>query len=271
MTRDDHIPPISIDLLSVAAPAFNEEAGLEAWADGWVRALSGRASVRDFEIVVCNDGSRDGTGELLERLALRDPRIRPVHLDENRGAGRAVAAAIGATRGDWVLVVDSDGQFPPGCLDAFDAARAAHRDVDAYLGARRSKADSAFARFGARVTTASLNAIHGTAYRDLSSACQLLRGSLARALAVEARGLNYSLEIASKLLETGLRPVEVVVPHVGRSSGRSARTLVRSTAERAVFVAWLGARRALQQAGVIAATDVAESSTARSRLHCESR
>jgi glycosyltransferase involved in cell wall biosynthesis len=261
----------TLGTLSVAAPAYDEAAGLSAWADGWLRALSSGASFTWFEIVVCNDGSQDETGALLDDLAARDSRIRALHHPRNRGAGCAVSTAIAATRGDWVLVVDSDGQFPPACLDAFAAARAAHPHAEAFFGARRRKEDTAFARFGARVTNASLNALHGTAYRDLSSACLLVRGPVARSLAVEARGLNYSIEIASKLLEAGLRPVEVVVPHVGRPSGRSARTVVRSTVERAAFVAWLGARCALQRAGVIAPADVPLPTGSSAEGSCASR
>lgn len=240
--------------IAVAAPAFNEAAGIERFVRSWQEALGRRAGLAAAEIVVCNDGSRDATGAILDGLVSQCPALRPVHHPANRGGGRAMATAIAHTRADWVLLLDADGQFPPACLDVFEAALAARPDARAFLGERRQKHDGAFARTGARLTTAALNALYGADYRDLSSACQLVRGDVLRSLPLEARGLNYSVEISARLLEAGIRPVAVSIEHRGRDGGRSTRTAVRSTLERASVVGYFAVRRALLRAGVIATT-----------------
>ncbi len=237
--------------VAIAAPAYNEAAGIDACVTTWIAGLAARPWITHAEIVVCNDGSRDDTGAILDRLAARSPVVRPVHLARNRGAAQAMATAIANTRADWVLMLDADGQFPIECLDAFEAAHGVHPAARAFIGARTRKRDGRFARTGAWLTTASLNALYGTRYRDLSSACQLVRGDLLRAIRLEARGLNYSVEISARLLEAGVRPVQVDIAHRARASGRSTRTLVRSTLERASFVGYFAARRALLGAGVI--------------------
>lgn len=239
--------------ISIAAPAYNEAAGIERFVRDWQEALRALPGLDLAEIVVCNDGSRDATGPLLETLARECPALSPVHHDTNRGAGRAMASAIAKTRAAWVLLLDADGQFPPACLNAFEAALAVRPDAHALLGERRRKHDSRFARAGAWLTTATLNALYGTRYRDLSSACQLVRGDLLRALPLEAKGLNYSVEISARLLEAGIRPVPVPIEHRGREGGRSARRLLESTFDRAAFVAYFAVRRALLAAGVITA------------------
>ncbi len=242
----------SLRSLAIAAPAFNEAAGIEAFVRSWLETLSRKVGLQYAEIVVCNDGSRDDTGAILDRLQAESPLVRPVHLARNRGAAQAMAAAIAHTTADWVLLLDSDGQFPPGCLDVFERARRDMPSARAFVGARTKKDDSTFARVGAWTTTRALNTLWSTQYEDLSSACQLLDGRLLRSLPIEARGLNYSVEISARLLECGVRPVQVAIEHVARPAGRSTRTLVRSTFERASFVGYFAARRALINAGVLA-------------------
>lgn len=242
-------PPVRT--LSIAAPAFDEEEGLHALVTGWLGYLRGRRDLDAFEIVICDDGSRDRTGALLDALAREHPEVRPVHHAQNRGAGAAVATAVQATRSDWVLVTDADGQFVLPAVEALEAA-VARTGARAVIGARAHKEDDAVARFGARATTAALNALFGTRYRDLSSAFQLVEGPLLRSLPLEARGLSYSVDIAAQLLARGVAPIEVVVPHRPRQGGRSSRSLVRSSLHRALFVGWIGARRGLTLARVLA-------------------
>jgi glycosyltransferase involved in cell wall biosynthesis len=231
--------------LAIAAPAFNEADGIATTVSSWIDALASRPQLEHAEIVVCDDGSTDATGSILDALASAAAHVRPVHHARNRGAARAMATAIAHTSAEWVLLLDADGQFPIALLDRFERALADHPDAVAFIGERTQKRDDAFARTGARLTTAALNALHGTAYRDLSSACQLVRGDVLRAIPIEARGLNYSVEISARLLEGGLRPVAVPIAHRAREGGRSSRTLLRSSAERAAFVTYFAMRRAL--------------------------
>jgi dolichol-phosphate mannosyltransferase len=232
-----------IETLSVAAPAYNEAEGIEALVRGWLAYMQSKP-LSSFEIVVCNDGSRDDTGTILARLAAAHDQVRFVTHAVNRGGGVAMASAIAATRKRWVLTLDADGQFPIENLERF-AEALAESDARAFLGARAKKRDSVGARFGSTASTLVLNGVYGTRYHDFTSACQLVEGDLLRSLTLEARGLNYSLEVVARLLERGIEPVEVPIRHLPRSGGRTSRTLVRSGLERAGFVSYLGLRRVL--------------------------
>jgi polyisoprenyl-phosphate glycosyltransferase len=96
-------------LLSVVAPALNEEDTLEAFHDRLAAALG----EIPFELVIVDDGSSDGTADLLARLADEDPRVRVVSLSRNFGYQAAVTAGLDHARGDAVVTIDADLQDPP--------------------------------------------------------------------------------------------------------------------------------------------------------------
>jgi dolichol-phosphate mannosyltransferase len=98
-----------LELLSVVAPAYNEEDTVEAFYGRVRDALVGIP----FELVIVDDGSSDGTQEILERLVSTDPRVRVVFLSRNFGFQRAVSAGLDHARGDAVVTIDLDLQDPP--------------------------------------------------------------------------------------------------------------------------------------------------------------
>jgi dolichol-phosphate mannosyltransferase len=243
-------PTVSAPLrLSVAAPAYNEAAGIETVVGQWCNYLEAQRDIAEFEIVICNDGSKDGTGEILERLAQRHRQLRPLHFSVNQGAAAALTAAISATSGDWVLLLDSDGQFPIANLSALIGALR-ESGGQASLGVRRKK-DAAFARFGSWASGLACNLVHKSHLNDFNSACKLVWGPTLRGLGLEAKGLNYSTEITSRLLECGIVPVEVEIEHRPRQSGVSSMKFLRGARDRLLFVAYIGLRQLLLRLGIL--------------------
>jgi len=96
-------------LLSVVAPVYNEEELVELFVQ---RACAAVADY-DFELVIVNDGSSDGTPELLDRIAASDPRVRVIHLSRNFGHQAALTAGLEHAAGDVVAMIDADLQDPP--------------------------------------------------------------------------------------------------------------------------------------------------------------
>jgi dolichol-phosphate mannosyltransferase len=228
--------------LSVAAPAYNEAAGIEAVVAEWHEFLSKQDGLAEFEIVICNDGSKDATGEILDRLAQRYSHLRPMHFPANRGAAAALTAAISVTRGDWVLLLDSDGQFP--ICNLPDLLAALGGGGHAALGVRRKK-DAVFAQFGSWASGVVCNLVHGSHLNDFNSACKLVWGPTLRGLRLEAKGMNYSTEVTSRLLECGVIPVEVKIEHRPRQTGVSSMKLLRGTRDRLLFVSYIALRQLL--------------------------
>ncbi len=236
--------------ISIAAPAYNEAENIRPLVENWLRFLETRFRPGDFEIVICNDGSQDNTWQILTDLARENPSVKPCQHLVNQGAAVAVATAIRHTTKPWVLLIDSDGQYPIDNLDLFlrEMERA---PVPAYIGYRPEKADSAFARFGSWISGQCCNWAHGTHYRDFNCALKLVDGELLRDLYLEAKGLNYSTEISSKILERGVAMKEVSILHRARESGRSSRTLLRGSLHRFLFVTYIGWRQFLLKIGLL--------------------
>ena len=122
--------------LTVIMPAYNEEGGIEGAVlevqDHVLSALSGS------ELIVVNDGSRDGTGAILDRLSRADARIRVIH-QPNGGHGRAIRKGLDEARGAYVLLLDSDRQIP--VFDAFPVLWSAVQGKDGAFGVRAERHD----------------------------------------------------------------------------------------------------------------------------------
>jgi glycosyltransferase involved in cell wall biosynthesis len=131
--------------LSIVVPCFNEEACLAELHERLGAAA--RAAVGDdYEIVLVNDGSRDGSWPIMLHMAGRDPHLVAVNLSRNHGHQLALTAGLDLSRGDTVLVIDADLQDPPELLpqmiDVMEAERA-----DVVYGVRKSRAgETAFKR-----------------------------------------------------------------------------------------------------------------------------
>jgi polyisoprenyl-phosphate glycosyltransferase len=98
-----------LDLLSVVAPVYNEEALIDEFYTRVCTALDGV----QFELVLVDDGSTDGSAAALDRLASGDPRVRVVSLSRNFGHQTALTAGLDHARGDAVAMLDADLQDPP--------------------------------------------------------------------------------------------------------------------------------------------------------------
>jgi dolichol-phosphate mannosyltransferase len=107
-------------LLSIVLPVYNEAGVLDELVAQVTTAA--RACGIRYEIVLVNDGSRDGSGEMLDRLAADDEHVRVVHLARNFGHQAAVHAGLAYTRGDAVVLMDSDLQDSPLAIPRFVAA-----------------------------------------------------------------------------------------------------------------------------------------------------
>src|SRR5687767_14355244 len=111
----------ALGLLSVVTPMYNEEGSARVFYERVVAALDGVT----FELVVVDDGSRDGTLAILEELAERDERVKVVALSRNFGHQPALTAGLDHARGDAVVMLDSDLQDPPEVIpEMVDAWRA---------------------------------------------------------------------------------------------------------------------------------------------------
>jgi polyisoprenyl-phosphate glycosyltransferase len=131
--------------LSIVVPCFNEEACLQT-LHARLTAAAHEAVGDDYEMVLVNDGSRDGSWPVMRELAAEDPHVLAVNLSRNHGHQLALTAGLDLCSGNHVLIIDADLQDPPELLPAmFDTMRSSHADV--VYGVRKSRrGDTAFKR-----------------------------------------------------------------------------------------------------------------------------
>jgi dolichol-phosphate mannosyltransferase len=202
--------------LTVVMPVYNEQdAIVAAVGDVQDHILN---HITGAELIVVNDGSRDGTPALLDGIARQDPRVRVIH-QANAGHGGAVMAGLAAASGDYVFLIDSDRQIP---LDGFHAAWAAiGSGRDAVFGVRRRRHDPALRLYLTRVIRQAVNLMFGVTLEDANVPYKLLRRSLWQEaqpyIPPGTLAPSLFLAIVSKL--RGRDILELDVPHKERNTG----------------------------------------------------
>jgi dolichol-phosphate mannosyltransferase len=134
--------------LSIVVPCYNEQGCLEM-LHARVSAAAKAAVSEDYEIVLVNDGSRDGTWPLMQRLAAGDPRLVAINLSRNHGHQLALTAGLDLCAGEQVLIIDADLQDPPELLGEMRALMAAEQADVVYAVRRKREGETWFKKLTA--------------------------------------------------------------------------------------------------------------------------
>ncbi len=202
--------------LSIFFPAFNEEGIIERTVRNAVGAA--QRDVSDFEVIVVDDGSADGTAQIVESLAGEDPRVRLVLHDVNRGYGAALRTGFASATKDLVFFSDADGQFDLGELPAtLELARS----TPVVAGYRIKRSDPWHRLFIAKTYRFIIWMVFGLRIRDIDCAWKLLRRETLRGVDLESNGAFISSELLIKLKRNGVPVKEIGVHHYPRTTGVS--------------------------------------------------
>lgn len=227
--------------LSIALPCFNEEGNLPATIadlDAWMhrRAISG-------EIIAVNDGSKDGTGRVLEELRKTYPRLRIVTHPQNRGYGAAVRSGCDAATTEWVGFMDSDGQFH---AEDFDKLLPSCGTFSLIVGRRRHRADPFMRKVNAKCFGFLTWIVFRVWVRDLNCAMKIFRRDLwQRIRPVHATGALFNAELFVRARRAGVRWSQVDVSHYPRTKGiqTGANPLVVLRMFRELWILWQALRK----------------------------
>jgi glycosyltransferase involved in cell wall biosynthesis len=195
-------------------PAHNEAGNIAQMIDA-VRAKVGPL-VDDLEIIVCNDGSKDATGEIVRQIGAQDPRVRLVEHPVNLGYGAAVRDAVWAATKELVFFTDSDLQFDVGELARF-LPRIAQADM--VVGYRHARSDPWKRRFFGHGWSWLVNVLFGYTARDIDCAFKLFKHKVIESFRVESGGAMFSAEFMARTKRAGFKIVEEPVSHYPRVAG----------------------------------------------------
>lgn len=200
-------------LLSVVIPVYNERNTIE-------RVLEVVSAVPvNKEIIVIDDGSTDGTREVLRRYSGTHPQFRIVFHERNMGKGGAVRTGFAAAKGDAVVIQDADMEYNPmDYLPLLEALRSNGSNV--IFGSRfltGKKVTAPWHRFVNFFLTFLMNLFYGSRLTDMETCYKLIKTDVLRKIRLDSDGFEMEVELTAKLLKMGEKIGEIPVSYKGRS------------------------------------------------------
>jgi glycosyltransferase involved in cell wall biosynthesis len=200
--------------LSIIVPVFNERATIAAVL---ARIRSVPLPGVEREIVLVDDGSTDGTREIIAGAAMAD--LRVILHPANRGKGAAVRTGLAAASGDYVLIQDADLEYDPADYALLVAPVMA--GAPCVYGSRflagATRRMSPVTAAANRLLTGLTRLLYGLRLTDMETCYKLVRTDLLRAAKLKSSGFEIEPEITAKLAKRGVEIREVAVRYTGRT------------------------------------------------------
>ncbi len=203
-----------VSSLSVFFPCYNEEANVENMVRKAQQILPEIAE--KWEIIPVNDGSKDKTGEIIDRLAKEDPNVHPVHHIKNQGYGGAVISGYNAAKYDLVFFTDGDLQFD---LREITLLIEKLDEGDLILGFRKNRRDPLQRKLNAYLWGSLVKTLFNFKVKDVDCAFKLIKRRVIDKVQLSAGGAMVSTELLARANRAGFRFVEVGVTHYPRVAG----------------------------------------------------
>ena len=213
--------PCRRDSVSIVVPVFNEAETLDELVRRTLAA--GRSLGRPFELILVDDGSRDGTTERLVEFAAAHPgEIVATILNRNYGQHSAIMCGFAKARGEIVVTLDADLQNPPEEIPRLVAAMDEGADVVGTV--RRNRQDSLFRRLASRLVNGVARKVTGVAMRDYGCMLRAYRRSVVAAMLQCREKSTFIPILANTFARHG---VEIEVAHAERAAGESKYSLYK--------------------------------------------
>ena len=208
-------------LLSIVVPVFNEVDGLD---ELYARIREHADHVEgDWELVLVDDGSTDGSTEKIDQIVAGDARVRLIQLSRNFGQQVAICAGLDAVRGDLIMLMDADLQDPPEAIPSFVDAICS-RNHDLVFGIREGRADRWTTRLMSAVFWLMIRKLSGF---DIPENLAVMRIFNRRFLEEFQRFPERQKFIEGIFMWIGLRRSTLAIPHRARFAGHSKYNFLR--------------------------------------------
>ncbi len=201
--------------LSIVIPVYNEKETINEI----INRISNAKVEADKEIIIVDDGSKDGTRDVLKKLSESKPDLKIIFKENNSGKGDTLKEGFKHTSGDYVIVQDADLEYDPNDYQKLLDVVKSNSNITVY-GSRFSGVykDMTNLHFiGNKFLTMLTNLIFGVSLTDMETCYKLIPGDFARKLDIKSKRFNFEPEITAKILKSGMRLVEVPITYKGRS------------------------------------------------------
>src|SRR5437763_10891308 len=203
--------------LSGFFPAYTDSGTIASMVIRTVKAAS--EVTPDFEIIVVDDGSADGTADIADELARTYPQVRAVHHPINRDYGAALQTGFRSATKELIFYTDGDAQYEPAELAMLWAKMSPHTDL--VNGYKISRSDPFHRIVIGRVYHHIVSLMFGLSVRDVDCDFRLMRRAIFEKIDLEKTSGVICLEMMKKIEDAGFRIVEVPVHHYHRAFGKS--------------------------------------------------
>jgi glycosyltransferase involved in cell wall biosynthesis len=203
--------------LSVFFPAYNDAGTIASMVIGAVQAA--RRITSDFEVIVVNDGSADGTARILEELAAVFPEVHVVTHPANRGYGAALRSGFASAGKEFIFYTDGDAQYDPMELERLWPHMT--DSVDLVNGYKISRSDPLHRIVIGRLYHHIVTLLFGLRVRDVDCDFRLMRRSIFERVQLTKDSGVICLEMMKKIQDAGFRIAEAPVHHYHRAYGKS--------------------------------------------------
>ena len=233
--------------ISVVAPAYNEGDTISEVVQQWIQILE--KEKKQWEIIVTNDGSTDDTGVILEKMAEKHKRLKVINLKHNRGAGYALHRAVAESRGDYIIAIDSDGQYD---LSEYEKLlNKIEEGFDIVTGFRHKKIDNPAKVILDRVFNIIVRLFFNMSLKDTNCPLKVYKKEVLKKLPIDSRGYSAPTEILIKAKFRGYKIGEVMITHSGRQQGESKLRVFRISLQIILFLMYLKLKLYLYRKGVL--------------------
>lgn len=202
--------------LSVIICCYNEHATIKDVVERSKAVLIGPGWSR--EIIIVDNGSTDGTREILSRL--NDPEIRVIYHERNMGKGMSIRSGIAAMSGDYMIIQDADKEYDPAEHPRF-CRLVEQTNAAAIYGSRILGGDVKYeythAYIGVRLWTLLTNLLFGAKLTDVGTGMKMVRADIAKSLHLTLTGFNLEFELTDKLLLAGHEILEIPIDYDPRT------------------------------------------------------
>lgn len=201
--------------ISIIIPCYNEVDTIHQ-----VVARIDQSGMKAIEIIIVDDGSTDGTTEVLKN-GIESESIRVLYHPQNRGKGAAVRSGVKTATGDIVVIQDADLECDPmelpKLLKAMTSSQAEAVYGSRFLNRNLSKPPYRFFLLGNRLATILFNLLSGARLTDMATCYKMIRREIIQKIAIEENRFGFDAEITAKILKMKCNIREVAISYNGRT------------------------------------------------------
>lgn len=213
--------------ISVFFPCYNEADNVRAVVEQAIDVLEGLGA--DFEVIIVDDGSSDGTRELADQIAARNRSVKVVHHPTNLGYGAALQSGFRAATKELVFYTDGDGQFDMKEMPALLPLTAEYDIISCY---RINRQDNIIRKLNAWCWTRLVNTLFRMQIRDIDCAFKLYKRKIFDEIEMSSTGALIDTEILARAKQKGYtiaqRPVHHYPRTAGKQTGANIKVILRA-------------------------------------------